>query len=400
MLSLEEARSQVLATVPVLRGEVVPLPSAAGRILRQAVCARLDLPPFDNSAMDGYGARSEDLAEASPETPVSLRCIATVAAGDAYSGKVVKGTCVRLFTGSAVPRGADAVTRQELVGSDRLHPERITFRQPAAPGQDIRRRGEDVRRGQLLLAIGDLLTSTRLGLLAAAGHAKAKVGLRPRVSLLATGSELREPGQPLSRSQIYESNRMALAALTAKAGGEPVALPLVRDNVASLKQALLAAFAESDAVVASGGVSVGEFDLVKQAFEGVGGKLVFWRVAIKPGRPVAFGQWQGKPFFGLPGNPVSACVAFLLLVYPALRRMQGARDCQLPRQPGILAEPFVNHSKRAYLVSVCVQNGQVRLAGAQGSHILSSLARADGIVEIPPQTVWPAGTEVQVVRWD
>jgi molybdopterin molybdotransferase len=193
---------------------------------------------------------------------------------------------------------------------------------------------------------------------------------------------------------------MALAALTAKAGGEPVALPLVRDNVASLKQALLAAFAESDAVVASGGVSVGEFDLVKQAFEGVGGKLVFWRVAIKPGRPVAFGQWQGKPFFGLPGNPVSACVAFLLLVYPALRRMQGARDCQLPRQPGILAEPFVNHSKRAYLVSVCVQNGQVRLAGAQGSHILSSLARADGIVEIPPQTVWPAGTEVQVVRWD
>ena len=212
------------------------------------------------------------------------------------------------------------------------------------------------------------------------------------VGLLATGSELQEPGQPLAPGQIYESNRIALAALMQRAGAVPRTFPLVADALAATSLALADAFNQCDAVVTSGGVSVGEMDFIKRAFEQIGGELEFWKVAIKPGRPFVFGRCRGKLLFGLPGNPVSALVTFLLLVRPALLRWQGATDVSLPAHPGVLAEPLANDGERRHFMRVKVDpTGKVRSAGVQASHVLSSVAAANGLVDVPPNTTLACG---------
>ena len=218
------------------------------------------------------------------------------------------------------------------------------------------------------------------------------------VGLLATGSELKEPGEPLVPGQIYESNRIALAALVRRAGGIPKVFPLVADALAATRFALTEAFSQCDAVVTSGGVSVGEMDFIKRAFEEIGGTLQFWKVAIRPGRPFVFGRFGKKFLFGLPGNPVSALVTFLLLVRPALRRWQGAADVSLPARPGVLAEPLANTEAAGTFMRVKMDaSGKVRSAGVQASHILSSMAAANGLLDVPPHTVLAAGTVVQVI---
>jgi molybdopterin molybdotransferase len=223
----------------------------------------------------------------------------------------------------------------------------------------------------------------------------------PAVGILATGSELQEPGHPLDPGQIYESNRIALASLAVGASAEPRIFPLVPDDAGETLAALKEAFAQCDAVITSGGVSVGEMDLVKSAFEQLGGELQFWRVAIRPGRPFVFGRWHEKLLFGLPGNPVSAWVTFLLLVRPALLRWQGATSLGLPAHPGFLAESLSNRGDRRHFVRVKVTpEGQVHSAGVQASHFLSSLAAANGLVDMPRQTTLAPGTPVQVMRWD
>ncbi len=221
------------------------------------------------------------------------------------------------------------------------------------------------------------------------------------MGLLASGSELLEGGQPLASGKIYESNRAGLAALAAQAGAIPRIFPLVKDSLADTRAALESAFAGCDVVVTSGGVSVGEMDFVKDAFEKIGGELQFWKVAIRPGRPFVFGRLGEKFLFGLPGNPVSAFVTFLLLVRPALARWQGARDVRLPAHPGTLVEPLVNPGERRHFTRVTVDAaGNVRSAGTQASHILSSLASADALVDVPPKTTLPAGAAVSVLRWE
>jgi len=268
------------------------------------------------------------------------------------------------------------------------------------PWENIRFRGEDVKVGALLGEGGETLTAERLMLLAATGRAMVNVNRQPRVALLATGSELREPGEPLAPGQIYESNRAGLAPLIRRAGGIPHRLPLIRDEAAATMTALEQAFAEADLVVTCGGVSVGELDFVKSAFTRLGGDLQFWKVAIRPGRPFVFGRLRGKFLFGLPGNPVSAFITFLLLVRPALRRWQGARTVALPVQPATLAEPLDNDGLRRHFVRVRVDDdGSVRSAGIQASHILSSVAAANGLVDLPPKTTLPAGTLVKVLLW-
>jgi molybdopterin molybdotransferase len=219
--------------------------------------------------------------------------------------------------------------------------------------------------------------------------------------LLASGSELSEGGQPLAPGGIYESNRTGLAALIAEAGRTTRVFPLVKDTPGETRQALANAFADCDLVVTSGGVSVGEADYIKSAFTDLGGKLEFWKVAIRPGRPFVFGEWNGKFLFGLPGNPVSAFVTFLLLVRPALRRWQGELEAGLPRQTGTLAEALSNPGTRRHFMRVRVDvAGAVLSAGAQGSHVLSSLACANGLVDVPPETTLPGGSHVQVLRWE
>jgi molybdopterin molybdotransferase len=308
---------------------------------------------------------------------------------------------VRLFTGSPLPSGADAVVRQEDTRVESSGTGEVLILAPAGPGENVRPRGGDVKRGSTLVEAGELLTAGRIGLLAAAGLTRVRAGRRPVAGLLATGSELREPGQPLAPGQIYESNRIALAALIERAGALPRTFPLVADTLAATRLALAEAFDQCDVVVTSGGVSVGEMDFIRRAFEEIGGERQFWQVAIRPGRPFVFGRCRGKLLFGLPGNPVSAFVTFLLLVRPALLRWQGAANVSLPAHPGVLAEPLANDSERRHFMRVKVDPaGKVYSAGAQASHVLSSVAAANGLVEVPAYATLIAGAAVSVLRWE
>lgn len=399
MLELDEARARIFAALELLPAERVPLTAATGRILAEAVVSPMDLPGFDNSAMDGFAVHSADLKAASVEQPVALRVSGRVAAGDSFSGEVPCGGCVRVFTGSMLPTGADAVLMQEDTRPAAGQPEEILALDSVKPWENIRFRGEDVKKSTLLLAAGERIAPGHAGLLAAVGLGEITARRQPILGLLATGSELIEAGQPWSPGKIYESNRALLAPLLAQAGAVPRVFPLVPDTLAATEQALTRAFAECNGVVTSGGVSVGELDFVKQAFENLGGALEFWQVSMRPGKPFVFGRWGRKFLFGLPGNPVSAWVTFLMLVRPALLRWQGATQVELPRHFCPLAEPLVNRGDRRHFMRVRFdEQGRAHSAGVQASHMLSSLAGAEGLVEVPPGTTWPAGTTVAVRR--
>ncbi len=398
MLTYEEALARILAALPPVRSEQVPLAEAAGRFLAEPVVSALDLPPFDNSAMDGYAVRAADVISASAEQPVALRLIGQVGAGQVFKGGVGLQTCVRLFTGTPLPAGADAVVMQE---DTRAEGDTVLVLDRARPWENVRLRGEDVKAGAVLVTPGTRLGAGHLGLLAAVGTARVRVARRPRVAIVATGSELRPPGKPLAPGQIYESNRTMLAAMLTACGAEVRPLPLVPDTLTRTRNALQRAFAENDAVVTSGGASVGQLDFVKAAFTELGGSQEFWKVAIKPGKPFVFGTLQGKLLFGLPGNPVSAFVTFLLLVRPALLRWQGAMEVALPAHPGTLVEPLVNRGDRRHFVRVRVDaEGRVHSAGIQASHRMHSLAAANALVDAPPATTLAAGATVRVLRVD
>jgi molybdopterin molybdotransferase len=353
--------------------------------------------------MDGYAVRAQDTTLASAQSPVSLRLAGRVAAGGSFDGELATGQCIRIFTGSPLPRGADAVIMQEDTRLESGRGREVLFLDSAKPWENVRFRGEDVKRGATVVERGAILGAARMGLLAASGSARVSVGCRPTVALLATGSELKEAGDvpELAPGQIYESNRATLAPLISAAGGLPKVFPIVPDEPSATRTAMTHAFNESDIVVTCGGVSVGEMDFVKGAFEELGGQLEFWKVAIKPGRPFVFGRLKEKFLFGLPGNPVSAFVTFLLLVRPALLRWQGAAKVSLPAASGVLTEPLLNHGGRRHFVRVTVDaKGKVTSAGTQASHILNSLAHAQGLVDVPPQTTLHAGENVQVLRWE
>jgi molybdopterin molybdotransferase len=400
MHSVEQAREKILALITPLSAQTVDLPGALGRFAAEPICSTVDLPPADNSAMDGYAVRSQDLASASAEKPVALRNIGAAPAGLVFAKPVEQGTCVRIFTGSILPRGADAVVMQEDVKSDDRDPSRILFAEKVPPWDNCRLRGEDIKTGAIIAAAGDRLTAPRLSFLAAAGIASVRAARQPVVGLLATGNELREPGTPLPPGAIYESNRTGLAALAKQAGALSRVYPLVPDDLAATKAALERALSECDSVIATGGVSVGEADWVKAAFTEIGGQMELWRVSMRPGKPFAFGRWKEKLFFGLPGNPASALVTFIVLTRPALLRMQGARDILGPTVPALLAEPLPNPGERRHFMRVSLDAcGGARSAGNQSSHILSALAHSAGLVDVPPQTTLPAGTLVPMIPW-
>jgi molybdopterin molybdotransferase len=400
VLELEDALSRMLAALPKPETERIQLSVAHERILTESINARIDVPPFDNSAMDGYAVKAADVARANASAPVRLRIRGKVAAGENATTHISSGECVRLFTGSPVPHGADAVVMQEDTKPDPGAPDGILICDSARPGENVRRRGSDVQQGAVLATAGDALTAGRIGLLGACGIREVTVGKRPRVGLLATGSELREAGQPLAHGQIYESNRSMLAALIEQAGAIPQKYPLVVDSLAATQQALDTALRECDVVVTSGGVSVGEMDFVKVAFEKLGGELQFWKVAIRPGKPFVFGGCRGKFLFGLPGNPISAFVTYLVLVRPALLHWQGATNIGLPAESGALAEPLANPGDRRHFMRVRLDDsGQVHSAGQQASHALLPLAIAQGLVDVPPKTTLAAGKIVAVLRW-
>jgi molybdopterin molybdotransferase len=401
MLSLEEARERILAAIQPLPPESVCLTDALGRFAAESVPSPIDLPPADNCAMDGYALRAQDSLCASAGAPVALRVLGRAPAGKVFEGEVHAGGCVRVFTGSVLPRGADAVAMQEDAALAPGQPGRVLIVEPVRPWENVRFRGEDVKQNEALVEAGDKLRAACLSLLAAAGIVAVRCGRRPVAGLVATGSELREPGQPLEPGAIFESNRIGLAALARQTGAIPKIYPLVGDDLCATKVALQRALGECDVVVTSGGVSVGELDLVRTAFAEIGGQVDFWSVALRPGKPFAFGRCGGKCLFGVPGNPVSALVTFFLLVAPALLRLQQAREVYWPTCVAKAAQPLVNSTDRRHFMRVRLHSdGTVRPSGAQASHVLSTAAKAEGLVDVPPRTTFAAGASVAVLRWD
>ncbi len=392
MHTLKEAHAEMLKVTAPLPAETIPLTQAAGRVLAAEVRAAVDLPRFDNSAMDGYAVRSTDAGK-----DAKLRCIGEVPAGSSFKNKLGAGECVRIFTGSPMPEGANAVVMQEdtLAAGDA-----IEITDGVKPFEHVRLRGEDVKADEVIGRAGERLHAGRLQLLGSAGVAEMSVHRQPIVAVLATGDELREPGEDLGAGGIHESNRLALAELIRQCGAAPRVQPLVRDTMEATMTALKTAFAECDAVVTSGGVSVGEHDYIKAAFEKLGGSLDFWRVKIKPGKPFVFGRLEGKPLFGVPGNPVSAMVTFLVLVRPMLMQLQGAADLGLSAHPGVLADALANRGDRRHFIRVRVDaKGTVHATGLQASHAVGSLGQANGLVDVPPESNLAEGESVEVLRF-
>ncbi|MEO7298272.1 MAG: gephyrin-like molybdotransferase Glp [Verrucomicrobiota bacterium] len=401
MLELEEAQCRILAALKILPRETVPLHAANGRFLADRIISEIDLPPFDNSAMDGYALGANDLQNATRDEPTLLQEIGKIPAGEFFRGVILPGHCARIFTGSPLPAGADAVAMQEDAAANPRNPLEIQFFDSVKPWENVRFLGEDVKKGAVLMEAGMRLNAANLSLLAAVGIEKVLVGRQPLTAILATGSELREAGMRLQAGQIFESNRIGIAALASQMGAIPRVFPIVADSLLQTKEAMARAFSECDVVITTGGVSVGELDFVKTAFGELGGRLDFWKISLKPGKPFVFGQLGEKFLFGLPGNPVSAFVTFILLVAPALAKLQGATHFQWPAQSGILIESLENLGDRRHFVRVCVdEKGSVRSAGSQASHIVSALAKSNGLVEIPARTVFAENTVVKVLRWE
>jgi molybdopterin molybdotransferase len=397
MTSLEQALNQILSAVQPIGDEVVGARAVFGRILARDVFAPIDLPSFDNSAMDGYAVRASDLRSASQEFPVSLRQIGKIAAGEQLAGEVGSGQCARIFTGSPLPRGADAVIMQEDVTASG---DCARFFEPARPFENIRLQGEDIKKGAPIARQGERVSATRAGVFAACGIGEIVAARRPVVALLATGSELREPGESLRPGQIHESNRALLAPLLADGGCEARWLPLIEDGLEKTEQAIEKAFESADVIITTGGVSVGEFDFVKEAFSKIGGTIEVWRVAVRPGKPFVFGRRGPKYLFGLPGNPVSALVTFLLLARPALLKMQQSRCLNLPEVDGKLADAVHNKGERRHFMRVTWENGRVSVRGPQASHMLGSIAGANGLMEVAPGERKETGAVATVRLWE
>ncbi|WP_376788720.1 gephyrin-like molybdotransferase Glp [Thermoflexus sp.] len=406
-VQVDEARQMILEGFRPLPSESVALPKAMGRVLAEAIRAGHDLPPFPNSAMDGYAVRAADTQGAQREHPIRLRVLGEAAAGHPFSGGIEPGTAVRIATGAPLPSGADAVIPVEDTddpgGPGRPLPPAITIFRAVQPGEFVRPAGEDVARGTIALEPGTVLTPGALALLAALGRFEIPVHRRPRVALLAIGDELIEPGRPLPPGCIYETNRTALAAQTLEAGAEPIVLGIARDDPEDLQQLLDEAVAHRpDLIVSSAGASVGVYDWVKEVV-GRHGEIRLWKVRIRPGKPFAFGHYRGIPFFGLPGNPVSAMITFDQFVRPVLRRMGGYPRWERPRIPVRLAEPVSSDGRETYFrARITYKDGQfqARLSGLQGSHILSAMARANGLVILPEGVrTLPAGSIVMAEFW-
>jgi molybdopterin molybdotransferase len=384
---IDEALDQVLARVRPAPVEEVAIAAAAGRVLAQEARAAVDLPPFDSSAMDGYAVRASD-------TPGRLPIGGQSAAGSPLGRTLHSGEAVVISTGAVVPEGADAVVPVERSERDG---DVVQLEQVAA-GAHVRPRGGDARSGETIGAAGQVLGPTQVGALAAVGLATVVCARRPRVAVLATGSELRAPGESLGPGEIYESNTTLIAAQVTSAGGEPVVLAPVADDAAATREALERGL-ESDVLITSGGVSVGPHDLVRRALQELGAVEVFWRVAVKPGKPIAFATCGESLVFGLPGNPVSSLVGFELFVRPALLALQGAARPQPAFLPGRAAADLPRNDERDELVRARVRvepEGVVLepLTG-QDSHMIARAFPAEALVLVPRgDGIVPAGAPV------
>jgi molybdopterin molybdotransferase len=372
-LTIDEARERVLAAVKQpLPAEAVAVQRALGRVLAEDVAAERDVPAFDNSAMDGFAVRSGPAGR-------TLHVVGESRAGAPAASTVGEGEAVRISTGAAMPGGADAVLQIERVTVDGG---RVTLDDAVEPGRNVRPAGDDLRAGATVLPAGTRMGAAEVGLAVACGRATVSCARVPRVVVLATGDELVAPGAPLSPGELHETNGLTLAALATQAGAKVVRTEVVRDTETETRAAIAGALEEADVLVLSGGVSVGPHDHVKPALQALGVDEVFWRVALRPGRPTWFGTRGETLVFGLPGNPVSAMVTFLLFARPALAALQGASH-QPERLAARLGAAIPRHPDRDECVRVTLREGVAMPTGPQGSHQLRSMLGADGLAIVP-----------------
>jgi molybdopterin molybdotransferase len=369
------------------------------RIAARDVIARVSLPPFPRTAMDGFAVRSEHL-DGNP--PYSINVIGESLAGHPFTGNVDTPGCVRIFTGAAMPSGFDAVVIQEDCESyDRLHDNSVSINVVANAGDNVRDVGHDIVSGEVIIRRGQTLTPFAIGWLAACGHTDIEVIVKPKVAIFSTGDELREPGTKLGPGQIYDANRYLMSAMLAGLPVEVFDLGTLPDDEETTQKALSAAALEADVLLTSGGVSVGDADYVTRVLQEIG-ELEIWRLNIKPGKPLAYGRLEDCLFFGLPGNPVSTIVTFLLIARPALMRLCGANDWETSRQPAVLEDPIRHKPGREEYQRGVVTNGEhgttVRVTGDQSSNRLASFSDANCLIRIPKESGdLAAATEVTVL---
>ncbi len=404
-IEVEEARELILGDLErPLSAEKVDLLAALGRIICEDVEADRDLPPADNSAMDGYGLRAVDTESASPEQPLRLPVVADIPAGKPWPGRVAAEEAVRIMTGAPIPPGVDAVIRREFVEElDGL----IILKEPVEPGNDIRRAGEDIKAGAVVVAAGTRISPAAIGMLAAVGMPYVAVVRRPRVAVLATGDEIVDFNQVPGPGAIRNSNSFSLAALVLQAGALPQIFPITRDQPELIRRALLDAVSGSDLVLTSGGVSMGDYDFIQDVIRDLpAAEIRFWQVRMKPGKPLLYSRVSATPVIGLPGNPVSTMVSFEQFVRPLLKKMAGYPESELllkKELATVLADLPATGERRHYARGIAErdQTGKltVKLTGAQGSGILNSMVKGNCLIIQPPVAAGAHKDSIVEIEW-
>ncbi len=383
MITVEEALKTILEGIQPLGCEKISIASALGCVLGEDIISGRTIPPLANSAMDGYAVMAADTAFASRENPIVLNVLEDVPAGKVATQPIRKGQAIRIMTGAPLPAGADAVIRVEDTEAEE---NRVKVLAAAVSGLDIREAGEDVKTGEVVIRQGSILRAAEIGMLAALGRSYVSVHQRPVVAVVSTGDELVEVDETPGPGGIVNSNGYSIAAMVLEAGGIPMQVGIARDN----REDLLAKFrtaARADIVVSSGGVSVGDYDLVKDIMAEIGSRIQFWRVAMRPGRPLAFGRLEGKPLFGLPGNPVSSMVSFEQFIRPSILKMRGYGNLFRRAIRAEMIEGFTKKKGLKYFLRARVEHRDGRYlaatTGEQGSGILKSMVLANGLIVLP-----------------
>ena len=415
MISVEEALSYILKHFAPLEPDRVSLIESLDRVLTEDIVSEMDVPPFNNSAMDGYAVRAEDIASATQEYPVTLRVVGDVAAGYVAKRAVEPGSAMRIMTGAPMPLGADAVVRFEETsegvesrGAGKNN-DNVQILHAVKRGDNMRHAGEDIHAGEIVLPKGMVVRPAEIGVMASLGKKFVSVHRRPRVAILATGDELVAIDEPIAPGKIRNSNEYTNAAAVQRAGGIPIRLGIARDNIADLTAKIRAGLdADADLFLTSAGVSVGDYDMVKDVLNAEG-EMHFWQVRMKPGKPLAFGVLRGKksvPLLGLPGNPVSAMISFEVFARPSILTMLGKTKFTRPSVRAVLQEDVKNDAQRRNFIRVVVEKRDgsliARSTGEQGSGILTSVSRANGLLTVPEDvTLVRKGetVDVQMLDW-
>jgi molybdopterin molybdotransferase len=397
MISFEEALHKILSSIQPLGLEKVQLLESLGRIIGEDIYAKRDIPPLDNSAMDGYALRFEDIRESSKDHPVRLEVIEDLPAGFVSKKTIEKGQAIRIMTGAPIPKGADTVVPVEETRKEHG----FTFILKAASlGENIRRSGEDVKKGERVISKGDLIRPAEVGMLASVGRSSVLIYQKPLIAILCTGDELVDVDGNLEESKIISSNSYTLAAQVKDCGAVPVQLGIARDRKEEIREKLRQG-TRADVLISSAGVSVGDYDFAKDALSDLGMEMAFWQISMKPGKPLAFGTIQGKPVFGLPGNPVSSMISFEEFVRPSLLKMMGHREVLRPVVEAILQEEIRKTAGRRHFIRAFVSFKEgsyfATTTGDQGSGILMSMLKANGLIMIPEaQEIARVGEKVKV----